>query len=488
MSEPNQPIIEPLGASMPPFRQSSFRFVGDPKACDHSARPGLYKFTFPVCEVKPVHGQFRLFARMVMTGPLECQVPRGLAYELDVTGDLAMIQEEFGRLHIPLANADGLEEACKALLLRVIYVDVYRYLERDAQARLGYALMTEEDAKAHLEGLPLPTRTYRISGSLYPPLDETRKAKWTPSVRKMMSREIIVWATILSCKASPLAERAGYEVAWEVHIDNYLDNPLIHRWTQRVDNIQAYEELRRDLEVLCVDLMSYGDIESACSKAVGQNIVGSPTLSDLPEANHALLEHFTKKQHQLPPLHERMTRAEAEEYVRQHRLGSFAENLRAFHFLDEGAPMANPEAALSPIPPSPNPNRPMKPLFGDTLASYDLVQMPVEPYASESIARVGTYWLRATHCTARKRHRFYFTHIRLEMVCQELDPPFRAVYELNRKLTYTQLCTEFRKLQVMVHSKEGIKPACKSVLGDIGWVRCLPEDAPDWLCQNAGSN
>ena len=157
-------------------------------------------------------------------------------------------------------------------------------------------------------------------------------------------------------------------------------------------------------------------------------------------------------------------------------------------FVDEGTPTANTEAAPGLTPPSPNPNRPMQPLYGDTLDSYKLVQMPVEPYASESIARVGTYRLRATHCTVRKRDRFYFTHIRLEMACEELDPPFLAVYELKRKLTYTQLCAEFRKLQVMVHSEEGIKPACKSVLSLAYYAKCLPEDAPEWMDQNAGLN
>lgn len=495
MKERDKAIDGDQGAHMPPLGTKNFRIVGDPDAHDHRALPGLYEVTFPACEVKPVGHQLRIFARMAMRGPLECQVPRSLAYELDVTGTFATIRQEFRRLGVPLTDADGAEEACKALLLRDEHVNVHRFVDGNANSALRYAIVTAEDAKALLKGLLPTTQKLRIAASLLPPPGELNKDMWTPAVRKKMSREIIAWATILRCDASPLPDKSGYEVAWEAHIDNYLDHPLIHRWTQRVENVQAYEELRRDLEVLCVDLESYGDIENACPKALGQNIIVSPPLSDIAYAKHKLLEHFTKKPHQLPPLQERMTRAEAEEYLHRHHLEPIADNLREMCFVDEikktdkladvSAYWGTKHICALPLA---NAHGPMNPLFGNVFDSYDLVQRPVEPYASDPIAQVGTYWLRATHCSFRQRNRFYYTHIRLEMANEEISPPFRAVYELKRKLTYTQLCAEFRKLQVIIHSKEGLKPACKSVLGDIAYARCLPEDAPAWMGQNATLN
>jgi len=112
----------------------------------------------------------------------------------------------------------------------------------------------------------------------------------------------------------------------------------------------------------------------------------------------------------------------------------------------------------------------------------------VEPYASSHTAPLGTFWLNATHCSFRQRNRFYYTRIRLVMTNSEVSPPFRAVYELNRKLTYTQLCAELRKLRVLVHSKAGLKDARKSVLGYVGFARCLPDEAPAWMGQNAEQN
>ena len=181
------------------------------------------------------------------------------------------------------------------------------------------------------------------------------------------------------------------------------------------------------------------------------------------------------------------TRAEAEEYVRQHQVGVFRGNLSMMRFRGGDTPSGYTDEDTDTSP-APKPDRPMNPLFEGILDSYVLVQSPVEPYASDPIARVGTYRLRATHCVVRKRDRFYFTHIRLEMACEELAPPFLAVYELKRQLTYRQLCAEFSKLRVILHSKKSIQDACKSVLGDITWLRCLPEDAPDLMCQNAELN
>lgn len=472
----------------PPLGDTSFRFIGDPAAHRNRALPGVYETTFPVCEVRPVMDKLRLTAQFVMTGPLECQAPRTIPYELDVTGTFVTIREQFLQLGMSLGDADSVDKACKTVLSRVVHTYAHRYVDEHGESRFTSVPISPEEAKARLTGLPPSARQMRIAMSLFPSSRVLDEEKWTRADRKKMSRKLMFWASILRCEASPLPGSIGYEVKWEAHLDDYLDAPFIHRWTQRVDNLQAYEELRMDLEVLCVDLESYQDIQKACAKALGQNVITTKQLKEIALVKRSLLEHFTEKPHQLPPLHERMTRAEAEEYVRQHQLDSFAGDLRIMRFVDEGTPTANTEAAPGLTPPSPDPNRPMEPLYRDIFDSYKLVQMPVEPYASESIARVGTYRLRATHCTVRKRDRFYFTHIRLEMACEELDPPFRAVYELNRKLTYTQLCAEFRKLQVMVHSEEGIKPACKSVLSLAYYAKCLPEDAPECMDQNAGLN
>jgi len=488
MKQPKETHVTNDGGNLSPATASNFHLIDGETLHNHPPLPGLYRVTFPVCEVHPVGERFRLCIRMVMRGPLECTVPSEMNYALDVTAAFPAVQEEFLRLGITLMDPRGVEEACKALLHRVEHVYTCRYVDERCESGLETSLLSPEEAGARLKGFPPAARQVRIHGSLFPSSGIIDQARWTLAERRMMSRELIAWATILRCDASPLPDKVGHEVRWEAHIDNYLDTPLIHRWTQRVDSVQSYEELRRDLEVLCVDLAAYHDIENACARALGRNITTGLPLKDITLAIRDLLEHFTEKPHQLPPLHERMTRAEAEAYVREHQLGAFADDLGVMRFREEGTPAGVPAEAVVTPPPSSNPNRPMKPLFGDTLASYDLVQPPVEPYASDPIARVGTYWLRATHCTVRKRNRFFHTHIRLEMVCEELDPPFLAVYELKRQLTYTQLCREFRKLQVVIHSKDGIQPACKSVLGDIAWLRCLPEDAPDWLCQNAGLN
>jgi len=471
-----------------PLGEASYRLVGDPNTHNNRALPGVYRNTFPICKLRPIMDKFRLTIQMAMTGPLECQTPRTITSEFDVTETLANLREVFQQLGISLSDTDSVDEACEAVLSRVEYSYAHRFVDEHGQSRFTSVPISPEEANAILTGVPPSAWQVRIAKSLFPSSGTLEEKKWSSADRKKMARELIVWATILRCEASPLPGGIGYEVKWEAHIDNYLDNPLLHRWTQRVDSVQSYEVLRRDLEVLCVDLTSYRDIQKACAKALGQNIISMMPLKDIALAKSDLLEHFTENSHQLPPLHERMTLAEARKYVRQHQLEIFAGNLREMRFLDVGAPTANTGTGSEPAPPFPNTNRPMQPLFGDTLASYDLVQMPVEPYASEDIARDGTYRLRATQCTVRKRNRFYFTHIRLELVCEELDPPFRAVYELNRKLTYAQLCAEFRKLQVMVHSKEGIKSACKSVLREIASAHCLPEDAPAWMDQNAGLN
>lgn len=469
-----------------------FQFLAppdDPDAPHRKAIPGIYRISFPTCEVCRKGKLLGLRVRMTMTGPLESEAPRTLQYELDIADSFPAIQEQFRLLGVESLDEGDLHLACDAVQRRVDHVDQFLYLGEDGQRSLGREFRTPEEVAARLRG---ETRTHprlRIAPALLPTNEEMGGGtKPSRVARQKLSRQFIFWATIIRCEAFPMKGRAGYEVAWEVRIDAYDDEPLIHRWKQRVDSIQSYEELRRDLEVLCVKLNSYQEIEQACRAALGKNIIVEYPLRDMARVKASLLEHFTEKPHQLPPLQERMTRAEAEEYVRQHKLEAFAGNLREMRFVDGGAPRANTGADSEPTTPFPNTNRPMQPLFGDTLTSYELVQMPVEPYASEDTARDGTYRLRGTHCTVRKQNRFYFTHIRLELVCEELEPPFRAIYELNRKLTYTQLCAEFRKLRVMVHSKEGIKSACKSVLKEIASAQCLPEDAPDWLCQNAGLN
>lgn len=125
--------------------------------------------------------------------------------------------------------------------------------------------------------------------------------------------------------------------------------------------------------------------------------------------------------------------------------------------------------------------RPMRPLFGSVLDSYELVELPMEPHASNRIAQLGQYWLKVTHCSSRKIERAYLTRIRLEVLNEALDPPFKAVYELDRKLTYQQLCEEFAKLQVILHHPDALQEACQSAIRPVYYANCLPEDAPPWM-------
>lgn len=63
---------------IPPLENTNFRYVapiGNPDAHKRRGRPGVYKVTFPVCDVQPVGARLRLLIRMVMTGPLESQAP-----------------------------------------------------------------------------------------------------------------------------------------------------------------------------------------------------------------------------------------------------------------------------------------------------------------------------------------------------------------------------------------------------------------------------
>lgn len=250
-----------------------------------------------------------------------------------MAGTFQTLRDEFQRLSITVAAEKDIRDACDTLLRRVEYVHVHRCLDQHAEMKVSTRRITEERADALLKGLPQSSRILYIAPSLLPPVEELKKPKWSAAVRRQMSREVDAWATVLRCEASPLPGGIGYEVEWEAHIDNYHDNPLIHRWTQRVESTQTYEELRRDLEVLCVDLYSYHDIERACAEAVGQNIVTRVALKDLGKAKAELLEHFTEKPHQLAPLSERLTRAQAEAYCREHRLEVFLCDLAAMRFV-----------------------------------------------------------------------------------------------------------------------------------------------------------
>jgi hypothetical protein len=127
-------------------------------------------------------------------------------------------------------------------------------------------------------------------------------------------------------------------------------------------------------------------------------------------------------------------------------------------------------------------------LFGGILDSYELVQAPVEPYASNPIAPQGMFWLEATNCTVQKKGQRYHARIRLVLFSNGMDPPFEAVYELDRKLTYNQLQQEFRKLPVYLHHPSGVQHACKAAVRTVGYANCLPDDAPDWMTQNAEQN
>jgi hypothetical protein len=119
----------------------------------------------------------------------------------------------------------------------------------------------------------------------------------------------------------------------------------------------------------------------------------------------------------------------------------------------------------------------MQPLFGPVLDSYELVKLPAEPHASNRIAQHGTYWLKVTNCTVRRKNRHFYTRIRLVVVNHDLEPSFEAVYELNRKLTYKRLCAELAKLRLVLHHPDAISEACASVIGTVGYANCLPDDS-----------
>lgn len=488
-----------------PAPGSRFRYVpppDDPHAPERSTLPGIYRVTFPVCDAWMFGDTCRLFIRMVITGPLESEAPQDIMNELDIAGTFEAVREEFMALQIPLESVEGLDDARAKLLQAVYYMHWYHYLDGDLQRALEQERITATEAEARLSGSSRWTRRLRMcpepksNGAKHNSPREQRRA-----LQREMQRRVIVWATIIRCDAAPLGDGPGYEIAWEASIDDYVGAPLIHRWKQRVDGVQAYEELRRDLDVLCVDLDSYADIESACRAARGQRVIDELPVINIGEGKASLLEHFTKKQHQYPPLHERLTRSEAEKYCRQHKLEAFAANLEALRFIDELSDDSmstvlpaiaddKPAASCAPIhtPPVDETGRPMKPLFGHILDSYKLVQSPVEPYASNLTASPGMYWLEATHCSVQKKGRHYHACIRLVLYNRDLDPPFEAVYEQDRNLTYNQLQQEFRKLQVYLTNPSAIQHTCKSAIHVIGYANCLPDDAPAWMDQDAATN
>lgn len=488
-----------------PAPGSRFRYVpppDDPHAQERSTLPGIYRVTFPVCDAWMFGDTCRLFIRMVITGPLESEAPQDIVNELDIADTFEAVREEFMALQVPLESMEGLDDARARLLQAVYYMHWYHYLDADMQRALEQERITAMEAEARLSGSSRWTRRLRMcsepksKGGKYKSPREQRRA-----LQRETQRRVIVWATVIRCDAVLLEDSVGYEVAWEAYIDDFVGAPLIQRWRQRIDGVQAYEELRRDLEVLCVDLTSYADIESACRAARGQRVIDELPVIDIGNGKASLLEHFTKKEHQYPPLHERMTREEAEAYCRQHGLEAFAEDLKALRFIDElldnsksiVLPVAAEDGPAAPQPsitsvPLDQTGQPMKPLFGHILDSYELVQSPGEPYASNVMASPGMYWLEATHCSVRKKGRHYHTRIRLMLYNRDLSPPFEAVYEQDRKLTYEQLKQEFRKLQVYLTHPSAIQHACKSAIRVIGYANCLPDDAPAWMDQDAGTN
>jgi len=460
--------------------------------------PGIYRVTFPVCDAWSFGDTCRLLIRMVITGPLESEAPRDTMNELDIADTFEAVREEFMALQVPLETREGLDAARAALMKSSFHMHWYHYLDQDYQRALAQEIITAKEAEARLSGSSRWTRRLRIR---LDPKSLGKKAKGR-APQQETSRRVIVWATIIRCDAVPLEDAVGYAIAWEVSIDDYLGAPLIHRWTQGVDDVQSYEELRRDLEVLGVELESYADIESACRAALGKRVIDERPLNDLGKGKASLLKHFTKKRHQLPPIHERMTRTETERYCRQHGLEPFAGDLKVLRFIGElpdrskskslrattedgPAAATQPSVALAPLDEA---GQPMKPLFGHILDSYKLVQSPVEPHASNPIAPEGMFWLKATHCTVRKNGGLYHAQIRLVLYNNDLDPPFEAVYEQDRKLTYKQLQHEFRNLEVYLTHPSAVQHACNSAIRVVGYASCLPEDAPVWMDQEAGTN
>jgi len=436
---------------------SRFRYIpqpDDPDAHGRSTLPGIFRITFPVCDARSFGDKYRLFVKMVITGPLESEAPRDIVNELDIIDTFESVRAEFAALQIAPDGCEDLGDASAALLQTVHYMHQYYYLDANLQRVLEKERITAKEAEARLHGRSPWSRRLRMrpahksKGEKHRNLREQSRA-----LQQESRRPVTALATIIRCDALPLEDAVGHEVAWEAYIDDYVGAPLIHRWRQRVDSVQAYEELRRDLEVLCVDLNSYTDIEKACRAARGQRISSDLPLIDIGDGKACLLAHFTKKEHQLPPIHERMTRAEAHDYCRQHGLAAFAGDLETMHFIDEvqfksksralqataevvPAAAAQPSLASVPLDEA---GQPMKPLFGHILDSYKLVQSPVEPHASNPIAPEGTFCLKATHCTVRKTGSHYHAQIRLVLYNHDLDPPFEAVYEQDRELTYKQL-------------------------------------------------
>jgi hypothetical protein len=488
-----------------PALGSRFRYVPPPDdrhAQERSTLPGIYRVTFPVCDAWAFGDTCRLFIRMVITGPLESEAPRDIVNELDIADTFEAVREEFMALQIPLESMDDLDDARAKLLQAVHYMHKYYYLDSNLQRVLEKEHITAKEAEARLHGHSSWSRRLRMrpahksKGEKHRNLREQSRA-----LQQESRRPVTVWATIIRCDALPLEDAVGHEVAWEAYIDDYVGAPRIHRWWQRVDSVQAYEELRRDLDVLCVELDSYADIEKACRTARGQRIIADLPLIDIGDGKACLLAHFTKKEHQLPPIHERMTRAEAHDYCRQHGLAAFAGDLETTHFIDEvpdksksralpamaedGPAAAQPSVASVSLDEA---GQPMKALFGHILDSYKLLQSPVEPHASNPIAPEGTFWLKATHCTVRKTGSHYHAQIRLVLYNHDLDPPFEAVYEQDRELTFEQLQQEFRKLQVFLNHPSAVQQACNSAIRTIGYANCLPDDAPAWMNQEAETN
>lgn len=307
-----------------------------PDAHNHRALPGIYCTTFSMCKVFTIGKRYRLLVRFAMEGPLESESPRTLLMERDVTVTASLLRREFRSLGVDLVEGGSLDEACATVKRRVEYVNVYLHLREDGQRELQRERLTREEVDARLRGETPSPRRMRIAPALLLSATQMQDgAKLTRAARRKLARPVIFWATIIRCEAFPLQGSAGYEVAWEVRIDAYDDAPIIHRWKQCVDRVQAYEELRRDFEVLCVDLESYQDIERACRAALGQNVIVEYPLAELAKAKTSLLEHFTDKPHQLPPLQRRMTRKSADAYCRNHGLEAFAEDLKQLKFKGE---------------------------------------------------------------------------------------------------------------------------------------------------------
>ena len=129
----------------------------------------------------------------------------------------------------------------------------------------------------------------------------------------------------------------------------------------------------------------------------------------------------------------------------------------------------------------------MPPLFPN-IDNYTLVGMPVEPYASNRKAPPGVYWLQVLSCSITRRKKRYHTKIRAAVVNHELDPPFKAIYELDERLTYAELCMELANIRVFLCHPRGIDEACRQAVRTVGFCHAMDDDAPPWECVLKGVN